>query len=147
MRISVAFQTLVFLWAVLLGMLFGAVYDILKVVRFMLAGKWSTQLCDALFWLFVLLSGFVFVLTVAQGDGRGYIAIGVFGGVLLYRMTLGPLVYGSVHMVLQLICQLMRRFFALVGKKTQLLYAIIQCQNQKIYEKAKKILSFSSKRG
>ncbi len=146
MHISVAFQTLVFLWAVLLGMLFGTVYDFLKVIRVVLAGRWSTIVCDALFWLFALISGFVFVLTVAQGDGRAYIAIGILGGMSLYRMTFSPLVYGVGVAILQAVQWFLKRFFVVIGKKTQFFLTILQCQTKKICEKAKKILSFSSKK-
>lgn len=91
MKLSIAWQTMVFLEAAVMGVALGAVYDLLRAVRRVLrAGVALTAFCDTLFWLTVLGTLFVFVLTAAAGEGRFYVLLGAALGALLYFMALSP---------------------------------------------------------
>lgn len=91
MKISIAVQTVVFLKAVLLGAALGIIYDLLRAVRREIrAGTGVTAVCDSLFWVVALAALFVFVLTAAAGEGRGYILLGAAIGAALYFLTVSP---------------------------------------------------------
>lgn len=102
MEISIAFQTLVFLKAVLMGVSFGVLYDLLRAVRRSLhAGAAMTAFCDTLFWLGLLGTLFVFVLTAAAGEGRFYVLLGAGLGALLYFIALSPPVLAVAMLLMQ----------------------------------------------
>ncbi len=91
MEISIAVQTLVFLKSILLGTALGVIYDVLRAARRTArAGVGATAAYDALFWMILLPALFVFVLTAANGEGRGYILLGMTLGGALYFLTLSP---------------------------------------------------------
>lgn len=91
MEISIAVQTLVFLKAILLGTALSVIYDVLRAARRTArAGVGATAVYDVLFWAILLPALFVFVLTAADGEGRGYILLGMTLGGVLYFLTLSP---------------------------------------------------------
>ena len=73
----------------LLGLVLGVFYDLLRAIRirFRLKRR-GTGLLDLLFCL-VLLVGFLLLqLRGTDGRLRGYLLVGLAGGILLYRRTL-----------------------------------------------------------
>lgn len=151
MRFSIAFQTVVFLQAVVLGIGLGVVYDVLRAIRRLTSHAGVTALCDGIFWMTVLLSGFVFVLTAAQGEGRAYIALGGLLGGSLYAVTCSPLVFGALHALLQCAAKQMREIRAFFVRNVQRLHRAGQARQEKTKKFLKKIvqkiLSFFTKKG
>lgn len=93
MEITLAAQTVVFLRAILLGVLCGAVYDVCRAVRRAArAGPVLTALLDGLFWLAALILLFAFSVVYAAGQARGYVLAGEGLGLMLYGMSFSPLV-------------------------------------------------------
>lgn len=91
MKMSIAVQTLIFLKAILMGVMLGILYDLLRALRRDLgAGVAFTALCDTVFWIGTLGAIFVFVLTAAEGEGRFYVLLGAAMGAILYFIALSP---------------------------------------------------------
>ena len=98
----------------------GLGYTLLQCLRAAIGrGRVLTAVFDGLFWLWFASSFFLFCVTVAKGEMRGYLFIGLGLGFLLYRLTLCPagtaaagLLFGSVRRVLTALAGVLRR-----GKK------------------------------
>lgn len=104
MEISIAFQTMVFLKAVVMGVALGVLYDFLRAVRRSLnAGVALTALCDTLFWMGTLGAIFVFVLTAAAGEGRFYVLLGAAMGGLLYFIALSPPIFALLMLLMRIL--------------------------------------------
>lgn len=99
MYISIADQTVIFLQAILFGAAVGIYYDLLRAVRRRLNGL-LTALLDGIFWLAVIVAFALFVLLIADGEGRFYVLVGFTGGLLLYFLTLSPPVLALLDIVL-----------------------------------------------
>jgi len=101
MYISIADQTIVFLKAILFGAAIGGYYDVLRAVR--REGRlrgFLVALLDGIFWLAVIVAFALFVLLAADGTGRSYVLIGLAGGLMLYFLTLSPVVLRLLAIVL-----------------------------------------------
>lgn len=85
MNVSINGQTLIFLYAILVGQCVGIVYDLFRSVRITFKFKtFYTFICDSMFWLVSLFLFFVFILNFAGGEGRFYIIFAMILGIFLY---------------------------------------------------------------
>lgn len=107
--------TLCFFQAMLVGAGLGLLYDgIQAVCTFFHTKHIWTAITDAVFWLIALFSYFVFTVTLAGGQVRGFVLLGMLLGFLaeygligwMVRMVLifflrvgGALLAGCVHLV------------------------------------------------
>lgn len=108
MYISIADQTIVFLKAILFGAAIGGYYDVLRAVR--REGRlrgFLVALLDGIFWLAVIVAFALFVLLAADGTGRSYVLIGLAGGLVLYFLTLSPVVLRLLAIVLSTVLYLL----------------------------------------
>ena len=120
MFLTLESQTNVFLLSCLGGFAVGLGYDVLQCLRAAIGrGRVLTAVFDGLFWLWFASSFFLFCVTVAKGEMRGYLFIGLGLGFLLYRLTLCRpvrrllgLLFGSARRVLTALAGVLRR-----GKK------------------------------
>lgn len=147
MQVSIAFQTMVFLQAIVLGLLIGIVYDFLRAIRCSVqAGRRFTALCDGIFWIITVLSGFVFILTIAQGSARAYILVGVILGSIFYAIAFSTPVFGAIYHFLQLNVLLGKQFYRVFHKTVEKAAFCAKWFCEKIRENIKKILSFFPKK-
>lgn len=80
-----------FMIAFLCGFIFGAVYELFRIIRRILPLKWVTFLCDIGF--FIAAAFAVFNISLYLGNYiRIYTILGFGGGVFAYIQTLGRLV-------------------------------------------------------
>ncbi len=99
-----AAQTLVFLYAVILGLTLGVVYDVLRCLRLAFAWKkLGTALCDIAFCFVMSAALLIFLLAAADGEMRGYIAAGLAIGLLLYFAALSDFVRTVISAVMKMI--------------------------------------------
>ena len=85
MFLTLESQTNVFLLSCLGGFAVGLGYDVLQCLRAAIGrGRVLTAVFDGLFWLWFASSFFLFCVTVAKGEMRGYLFIGLGLGFLLY---------------------------------------------------------------
>lgn len=137
-------MTLCFWQAVLLGAALGVLYDMLHAAE----GKrpaWQMGVCDALFWLAALAAYFVFTVTFAGGQVRGFVLIGMLCGALGTHLLLGWLVRAitrSVWSILRLVVRGGVRLMRILGHPVCWLGQLVQ----KNLEKIKKRASISDKK-
>ncbi len=85
MEVHLAEQTASFLYAAVLGLCLGGVYDFFRCLRALTGGRrWMTALCDLLFSFVCMGSYFLFSLTFSGGVLRGYTLLGAALAMLLY---------------------------------------------------------------
>lgn len=83
-------QTRLLIFAVLLGIPLGVVFDVLRMLRLLLPhGKLAAALEDVAFLLLWAGALLCFSTVLARGEFRGYYVMSSVLGFLLYRCTLG----------------------------------------------------------
>ena len=88
MEIGVAEQLTTLAQALLLGLLAGTVYDLLRSVRMRCRRRWLTHLTDGLYTAALLLAVFLFSLRRGEGELRLYMLLGMAAGSLFYFLCL-----------------------------------------------------------
>ena len=111
MNFSISAQAAEFLSAGILGVLFGVLYEIVHLIR---AGhkKFFSHLIDVGFSVIACLLLLWFVLTVANGEMRWYILVGIVIGWMLYAATIGQ----TVSRILQVLGHILQRVLAMTAK-------------------------------
>lgn len=105
-------QTRLLIFAVLLGIPLGVVFDVLRTLRLLLPhGKLAAALEDVAFLLLWAGALLCFSTVLAQGEFRGYYVMGSVLGFLLYRCTLGCVTVPLLGRVLAGIFGSLRRLF------------------------------------
>ncbi len=130
-------ETLVFLLSVLHGVSLTFLYDLLRALRrAFVHGLILLSLEDFLFWLF---AGFLtFCLAFRNTDGviRGYVAVGIALGAVLYHLTVSPLVLRGISGLLKLI-----------RKAAGVIRSVLSKPVKKIWQIWKKTIEFARKKG
>lgn len=137
--------TLCFWQAILLGAALGVLYDVLHAAEQGKRPAWQLGVCDALFWLAALAAYFVFTVTFAGGQVRGFVLIGMLCGILSAHLLLGRPVRAVTRALWSLVRLIARSFVRLVrifGRPVCWLGKLIQ----KNLEKIKKRASISDKK-
>lgn len=150
MTFSLAQQTLVFLEAIILGVIGGFIYDICRAIRQVLNFKTKgTIIIDSVFWLIVLIILFYFAVTDAVSQMRFYIILGEIGGMLLYFLSftvfLLPLLKLAINFFL-FVLTLPRTFIKFILSKAYILKPFYKYIIE-IIKNIKKRLSFFGKSG
>ena len=93
MTFSLTEQSISLVYAVILGLALGAVYDLLKIIRLTLNNKkWLTFTLDIVFMLLFTFATVIFSMGYSRGSARYYILMGEAVGFLLFRFTLGRVI-------------------------------------------------------
>lgn len=104
MEISVAVQSMSFLYAFLFGAVTGLLYDIFRILRIAFPiGKVAVFIEDVLYLLSAGLLTFVYLLKFNSGEIRSYILLGTLLGFIVYYFTVGKLIIGSAKLIIKLI--------------------------------------------
>ena len=88
MEIGVAEQVRTLAQALLLGLIFGTAYDLLRSVRIRCRRRWLTHLTDGIYTVGLLLAIFIFSLRRGDGELRLYMLMGMAAGCLFYFLCL-----------------------------------------------------------
>lgn len=102
--IAVNTQTIIFLQAILMGAVFGAVYDLFRIFRIAVplpAGVIVAE--DVIYFAFCGFMSFFLAMTVNFGQVRFFILLGELLGFLLYYLTLGVLVMKCAQQIIAFI--------------------------------------------
>lgn len=97
---TVAEQTELFLLSVVMGGVFGVLFDVFRALRVLLPplkGSAATAAGDIIFFCICGFGIYVFSLLFAGGEVRGYYWAGAFLGGVIYIMTVGTVVMGIFH--------------------------------------------------
>ena len=85
-------QTQTVLYAVLLGAILCAVYDVFRIIRIAFGGKTvAVFIEDILFSIIALVLTFIFVVAFNNGELRFFVLIGELIGFIAYYFTVGKL--------------------------------------------------------
>ena len=117
MNISSEIQINYFLLSLLLGVLLCIVFDFFRVLRLIgLNGKISVFIEDMLFFIIAALSIFVFYMKITDGKFRLIVPISALLGFIIYRLTIGKLLFFCIKNIVNLII----KFFNFVYKNITL---------------------------
>lgn len=101
-----------FVRSVLMGILFGVIFDMLRVVRIIIPHKnWLVFAEDFLFMLFCGFWFFIFSMTSARGQLRAFLLIGSGIGFVLYIVTIGAVVKRVVTKTRDVIRAVLKRIY------------------------------------
>ncbi len=112
MEIFIENQLIILLYSLLLGLIFGAGYDIIKIVHIMLG-----EFCFRGVVIFLLDLAYVSVLTAGvsvfayaynHGDIRMFLLLPMVAGFTVYRCTLGRVVFFFSEAIIRLIRTVIR---------------------------------------
>lgn len=102
MEAVLAHQTQIFLFAAILGLFIGLLYDFFRCIALTLRiGRIGMAVHDLLFCLLCLLSFIIFMLVFSQEQMRWYIPGGMLLGGVLYHTALSGLVRAGLMPVLR----------------------------------------------
>ncbi len=94
MQLLVVEQFFTLMYAGILGIVLGFVYDIFRILRMIVNSKnISIFIQDVLYFIISGIVTFWFVLNFNSGDSRFYILVGEAIGWILYHLTVGNLIY------------------------------------------------------
>ncbi len=104
-EISNSLQLINFGWSVVLGTLFCVIYDILRALRKVKKfSAVSVFFQDILFSLMVAFATFTYLLSVTNGELRGFIFVGIIFGFFLSRVSLSLVFVPFLRWIIGLIC-------------------------------------------
>ena len=131
--IAVNTQTIIFLQAILMGAVFGAVYDLFRIFRIAVplpAGVIVAE--DVIYFAFCGFMSFFLAMTVNFGQVRFFILLGELLGFLLYYLTLGVLVMKCAQQIIA--------FIRWIGKKVAKIFGKLGKNAKKAVQKNRKHL-------
>lgn len=110
MEFSLATQTVYFLFSILFGIILSAVYDVVRVIRFMGFTKlWQIVLSDVLYFFVCAVLTFLFSLPFNNGSVRYFVIFGEAVGFILYRFTLGEVMAKVYCFIIRVIRRIFKK--------------------------------------
>ena len=95
MILSLSNQVHIFITSVVIGIISGIIYDIIKIFRIAIKhNNFIIQLEDALFWIGITFFSFTVMRSRNIGDIRFFNIIGICSGMILYILTVSPIIIG-----------------------------------------------------
>ncbi|MEG1943175.1 MAG: spore cortex biosynthesis protein YabQ [Angelakisella sp.] len=118
---SISHQLTMFLYALLLGGLFGIIYDVFRVSRLAFRLPWGLVLLeDITFFLLSAVLLFGYFLEQNSGEVRIFAVLGVLLGWVIYFFTLGTIVMRLSGLIIRIIT----KFIAAVTKPVKKAYIL-----------------------
>lgn len=118
MEFSLAQQTVYFLFSLLFGVILSALYDVVRILRFLgFTKSWQIILSDILYFVVCAFLTVLFSLPFNKGEVRYFVIFGEAVGFIVYRFTIGEYtapVYGFfiriIRKIIKKSLQLLRFF-------------------------------------
>lgn len=113
---SVRIEVVLLLSALFIGMLYGFIYDTIRIVRRVIVHRKVLWIAieDIIFWIAVALHSYVTFYCGTNGIMRGYIVTGIVCGAGLYRISLGTLYLKYVTMIVKFIVKPLKKAKAVI---------------------------------
>lgn len=127
MILSLHNQAILFLITVVAGLLFGLLYDGVRILR--LVGRhpnWLIQVEDFLYWLTVIFFMFLFLLHENYGEIRFFVIFGSLLGMLFYFLTISKPIMSISEAVIRIVKYILFLFLRIVFTPFRLLYLLIR---------------------
>ena len=145
MGLSLPGQTAYFLWSIALGLVLGAIYDLIRAVRMLIrARKLHVIISDIIFFAVCGVATSLFALPFNKGDVRAFIIFGEAAGFLIYRLTLGSIMgkfYSHIAVILRTIIQ---KIYKIIEKIFDLLLKVTSVLVYNIHEVIDKLIKRST---
>lgn len=127
----------IFLISILLGLSFGALWDIFRILRLSIpSGKIFIFIQDVIYCLIICLSTLIFFYFFTFGGFRFFVLIGEFFGFIIYYFTIGHIVFNIfkiiIHFLHKIIWFLTWPFRKFMTKILRVFKKILCNFNQKI---------------
>lgn len=91
----------IFLMSILLGLSFGALWDIFRILRLSIpSGKVFVFIQDVVYCLIICLSTLIFFYFFTFGGFRFFVLIGEFFGFIIYYFTIGNIVFNIFKVII-----------------------------------------------
>ena len=130
-------QAASFFYSIILGVIFALFYDFFRSYRIVKPQtSLSVFLEDILFFLLLSITTFLFLLSLTNGEIRGYVLIGILLGFMLFIFTLSKYYIIAMTAILKLIISVITLF----SKGFYLLFDEIDCFFMKIFKNTLKYL-------
>ena len=121
MGFSLADQTVYFLYSLLFGVMLSALYDVVRILRFMGFTKlWQIILTDILYFFVCAVLTVLFALPFNKGSVRYFVLFGEAVGFIVYRFTLGEqmaTVYCFIIRVVRKVAQKSLKYLLIFSNK------------------------------
>lgn len=114
---NISDQTWLFLWACVLGVFLGIVYDFLRVLRIVKKhNKTAVFIEDTFYTIFFALALFIYSTENARGQLRLFILIGALLGFLLYIFTVELVVVKIIRVIVTAIYKVLSFIYKKISK-------------------------------
>lgn len=149
MILSSGYQARLFLTTIAIGALLGFTYDIFRIFRKIVPhSNFFLQIEDAIYWVMVILTMFMFMLHENYGEIRFFSIIGAFLGMVLYFLTLSRVVILVSSTVIDIIKRILLLFLTIVLTPFRLVWLLLRkpvIKTEKMIRKKSKSLLHSMK--
>lgn len=117
MEVSIKFQTLLFFYFIIYGIILAIFYDLLYCIRkeFKL-NVIKTAVCDFLFFLGFFSSFFIIIINLSKSVIRNYIIMGVILGIIFYYLTFSDMIKKIFFLILSMLKKIFLRIFCKLKK-------------------------------
>lgn len=116
-EISVLSQAATVFLSILLGAVICTFYDLIRATRKAGANSFfAVFIGDIVFWLVSAVVVFLFLVATTNGEIRGYVLLFAVVGFLLYRLTIGRIVFICLSSVLCFSAKCFKRLVFYIGK-------------------------------
>lgn len=110
-------------------------YDIISAVRLSRQNSFfAVCFQDLFFWIVSAFAVFSFLLSVSNGEIRGYIIFGILFGFVLLKITLSKYIVKAIKAVFKFILKILRKINAFTGR----IFGIISLKFYKTSRKTNK---------
>lgn len=126
MIMSMGWQVKLFLLTVLIGIIFGIVYDVIKTMRKIFAhSNIIIQIEDFIYWIVISSAMFLIMLNKNSGQVRGFCIGGTLLGMLLYSILLSKFVVKSLVSILNFVAKIILNVLRIMAYPIRILIKIL----------------------
>ena len=109
---NVSEQTWLFLWACVIGVGLGIVYDFFRVFRILINHNQTAVFVeDVVYTFFFAMTLFVYSTERARGELRFFIFLGAFLGFVVYTLTVGYIIVSIIRRVVTFIYKILHAVY------------------------------------
>ena len=123
----VSTQTLLFITCILIGVIMGMLYDLIRIFRKIIPhSNWSVQIEDAIYWVVCALTGFSILYMHNYGQIRFFVFIGIILGSVFYFCTFSIIFMKFATWLIDLIKHIIRTLVHILSIPIRWIISIIK---------------------
>lgn len=109
-------QTVLFLNCILIGVIMGMLYDLIRIFRKIIPHpNWSVQVEDTIYWICCALIGFAILYMHNYGQIRFFVFIGIILGAILYFCTFSIVFMKFATWLIEVIKHILRTLIHIIS--------------------------------